>query len=416
MRALRAAKVTELEAVGVDAVSEARDLNDEEGSRFAALTAEIRTIDERIDALEAIEARTAAHAAKVVELGHQTPAVVTSEARTYGKGSRNSFFNDLHNARLNGDMDAAQRLHRHMAEERALVADGTPGNGAELLVPTYLTDPIVPNRFTSVLRGLATQDDLPAGVSQVIEPKITIADVAGDVAIGGTPAETDLGTLTVPSTVHTDAAGVTLPISLLQLSPIKFDEAIMRDLNLQLGLRLARRAIADVLGAGFETVSVSATTFSAVSSAMTAAELKVYKGRKQRANAVVVSADVWGWLLDQSDTTGRPLVSAVPGDWAQGLVANGNGVESGLVGRTRTGLPIYLEPLLDEADGKQRIVVGKFDDAIARQGDIFSRVVPLVNMAQTLQGYTYSSFISKRQDSSFVVIEGAGLDAIVAAG
>lgn len=406
LREQRAARYAELEALGADTENRAIDL-----SAVETISADIETLDARIAGLETITARSAAAATAATGLG----LVVTEgdENRTYRKGGDHSFFSDLVNRGT--DMEAAGRIQRHLVESRAGL-DGTAGHGAELMVPSFITDAIIEPQFAGVFLNLLTQDDLPEGVSSVLETKLGFgenADDEGKVKAAGTPTEMDVNTDVVEAKVYDKSVQATLPFFLLQRSAIKFDEAVATEIDRQLAVKHNRKAIAETLAAGYEKVTVAASengmTFAQFSTLLNQAEKKVLKGRKDRTEAIVMTADLWAWALDQNDATGRPLVHASAAPAVAAAVGTGLGV--GLVGTTRTGTPIFVEPYLD-SDAKQRIVVGRFSDIIARRSATYSRVVEGVSLAKVVQGYDYGSVATKRHTGSLVVIEGAGLNAL----
>lgn len=177
----RAAKEGEADALVASVESEGRSaLNDTE----AAALAEIRTAIQAIDAKRAelmtreAEEVAAAEARKNAEAMsaqlQTTPvtttrgaqpttttavggAVVRAEARTYSPLAERrdgvSFLRDVMNAQTRGDFRAAERLNRHMDEERVERADALAsierrdvGTGAfaGLTVPQYLTELVAP--------------------------------------------------------------------------------------------------------------------------------------------------------------------------------------------------------------------------------------------------------------------------------
>lgn len=150
MRESRAAKKADLDALLAKEAPE-----DGDAERADALIAEIREADERIKNYAEMAEREAAAVENKVETGAEAPvvrgsAVVTREERMYGAEQQKrgvSFVADVVNAQLRGDLDAAQRLQRHMQEERAEgveVRDVGTGAFTGLTVPQYLTDLVAP--------------------------------------------------------------------------------------------------------------------------------------------------------------------------------------------------------------------------------------------------------------------------------
>ena len=160
------AKVTAI----LDAVEaeDRTDLTPEETIEFDAARAELRTIDERIDALKAQEAdmselneRNEAAAEIRNELAHAEPTIkVVSEAKTYRDGGEFDFFADAINARDNAE--AAARIQRNRVE-MSVELRGTTGAFGGLVVPQYLVDQFAPvltsgRPFLSAVTNVALPD------------------------------------------------------------------------------------------------------------------------------------------------------------------------------------------------------------------------------------------------------------------
>lgn len=216
----RMAIADELEAIATD--PEARGLTSDADvvAKLAELRAERdgladdhRAACERLADLERDAAERAALRTTVTE----TPALrtatvqVKSEARTYTRHAERtegrSFIADLL-ARKEGDFDAAQRLARHMAEERAergaqieARAVGT-GAFAGLVVPQYLTDLVAPlARAGRPLADICAIKELPPTGMEVNISRITTGTSAAVQASQNTAvSETDMDDtlLTVP--------------------------------------------------------------------------------------------------------------------------------------------------------------------------------------------------------------------------
>ena len=90
-----------------------------------ARAAEIKDLDSKIEAAEALEARTAAikearAASGVAAFGS---AVIGREEMTYDKGNQNSFVRDMIAAQTRNDQSAWERLSRHQAEAAVELRD-----------------------------------------------------------------------------------------------------------------------------------------------------------------------------------------------------------------------------------------------------------------------------------------------------
>lgn len=207
----RAAAKAELDAVLAAPAAEGRDLNDGETAKFNEARTKVTSIDEARTALEARISELEAVEARNVEVATNTPkgvggAVIRSEARTYGDAKNprgGQFLRDVMNAHTRADFGAAQRLDRHMQEERveraeyiAGVESRDIGTGAfvGLTVPQYLTDLVAPKTrnlrpFADVCRHLP----LPVeGMTVNISRITTGTAVAAQSAELGAVQETDI--------------------------------------------------------------------------------------------------------------------------------------------------------------------------------------------------------------------------------
>lgn len=126
----RAKLQSKLDALLEAPTAEARALSDAEADKFESYADSIKKLDGQIEMLAANEAR----AEKAAEAAAKAaPAVVKSEAMTYDKDGRNSYFKDLATlavgaARMGGTNDdptaALDRLNTHMRElDRAASED-----------------------------------------------------------------------------------------------------------------------------------------------------------------------------------------------------------------------------------------------------------------------------------------------------
>lgn len=183
-------------------------LNDDEAAKLAEIRAALHELDGKRTELQAreaelvadAEARAAADAAAAAL--PTTPDVatrgapvggarVTSEERTYGPGAERrgvSFLRDVMNAQTRGDFHAAQRLERHMTEER--VERGAQLAGIEardvgtsafagLTVPQYLTDLVAPDvKAMRPFADICRSHPLPADGLTVNISRITTASGA----------------------------------------------------------------------------------------------------------------------------------------------------------------------------------------------------------------------------------------------
>ena len=238
MRESRAAKKADLDALLAKEAPE-----DGDAERADALIAEIREADERIKNYAEMAEREAAAVENKVETGAEAPvvrgsAVVTREERMYGAEQQKrgvSFVADVVNAQLRGDLDAAQRLQRHMQEERAEgveVRDVGTGAFTGLTVPQYLTDLVAPpKRAMRPVADLARKLALPAdgmtvNISRITTGTATAVQATENAAVQETDADDTLLTVNV----RTIAGQQDISVQALQRS-VGADAVIVADLQ-----------------------------------------------------------------------------------------------------------------------------------------------------------------------------------------
>lgn len=238
MRESRAAKKADLDALLAKEAPE-----DGDAERADALIAEIREADERIKNYAEMAEREAAAVENKVETGAEAPvvrgsAVVTREERMYGAEQQKrgvSFVADVVNAQLRGDLDAAQRLQRHMQEERAEgveVRDVGTGAFTGLTVPQYLPDLVAPpKRAMRPVADLARKLALPAdgmtvNISRITTGTATAVQATENAAVQETDADDTLLTVNV----RTIAGQQDISVQALQRS-VGADAVIVADLQ-----------------------------------------------------------------------------------------------------------------------------------------------------------------------------------------
>ena len=221
MREARAAKKAELDSLLAKETPEDADV-----TRADALLGEIKADDDRIAAYAEAQEREAAAIANKIETGAEETvvrgaAVVTREERTYHAGNDRTgaaFLSDVLRAQLNNDIEAQQRLGRHMSEERVergqylegRAATGT-ANFAGLVVPQYLTDLVAP--YAKAARPFADavrKHSLPASGMTVNLSRITTATSAAVQTQGTDVSETNIDDTILTVNVQTIAGSQTV--------------------------------------------------------------------------------------------------------------------------------------------------------------------------------------------------------------
>jgi HK97 family phage major capsid protein len=275
-RDARAQAQEKLDALLVAPTAEARALEDTEATEFEALSAEIDKLDKQIDGLVAAEKRTEAAALASLKLG--SPAVVTSEAMTYDKFGRDSYFRDMAalavSARRIGGMEtdpyaALERLQRHNAEVEAAARNDkdvaarlreirmtpaalleqrtnpntTDGTGGEFVPPLWLVAQYIPYmRPGRVFANRVRSFPLPPGTDTINLPKITTGSLTGiQSSQGGAVTSQDMVTGSVSATVNTIAGQEDISLQLLEQSPISMDGVVFEDLSRDYDLQLDKQ-------------------------------------------------------------------------------------------------------------------------------------------------------------------------------
>jgi HK97 family phage major capsid protein len=221
----RQAAKAELDAVLAAPTAEGRDLNDTESAAFTEARGKVTAADTDIAALEQRVAELEEIDKRAREVSANTPGSVAgairvkSEARTYNPGNDKRgtmFLRDVMRAHTQNDFGAAQRLDRHMAEERVERAAYMPGIEqrdvgtsafAGLTVPQYLTDWVAPKirnkrPFLDICRKL---DLPPEGMTVNISRITTGTAVAAQSAEAAAVQETDIDDTLLTVNVRTVA-------------------------------------------------------------------------------------------------------------------------------------------------------------------------------------------------------------------
>lgn len=443
IRSLIAAALTErdaaqdaLDAIIASAESENRsELSADEATRFDAARAELRSIDERIEGLQAreadlvdIEARRDAAAATRAEAG--VPAVqVVREERTYRPDGDHDFFRDAVGAVFDRDIAAAGRLSR--AREEALSEyRSTTGNFGGLVVPQYLT-----SQFAQVL---VSGRPFLSNITQVALPADGMNLTIPRGATGTSVAAQETQNTGVSNQTYT-TSDLVVPVRTFSGQQVVSRQSIDRgtgiadillgDLYQQYATKTNVSAIGgDGSGGGhygvLNTTSVQTAAWTGTTGASLVASLhnalgKVNSSRFAAADLIVMHPRRWAWLCAQSDTAGRPLVQIDgPGYNAQG---NGAAAGYGQVGSvagvsvvTDAGVPINLGASTDE----DRIIVTRradnlfMEDAGAPVGLQLEEVLA-DQLSVRMVAFGYSAFTAGRYPVASCVLQGTGFKQVL---
>ena len=362
MREARAAKKAELDAILAKETPEEGDV-----ARADALLDEIKSDDARIAAYAETVERQAAAMANKEETGIDEPvvrgsAVVTREERTYHDGNDRSgalFLQDVLRAQFSNDIEAQQRLGRHMSEERVergeylegRAATGT-ANFAGLVVPQYLTDMVAP--YAKAARPFADavrSHDLPAAGMTVNISRITTATSAAVQTQGTDVSETNIDDTLLTVSVQTIAGSQTVTRQAIERGTSVLDtvlEDLVTSYHSQLDYELLNQATN-----GLATVATGITWTD--NTDPTAVELwpKIWQGnaavevalKNQSAGDVIVVMHPrrWAWI-NAALSSSSPLLAQVgsPAGVNAGGADFGARYGSGFRG-TIGGLPVVVD-------------------------------------------------------------------------
>lgn len=441
--AQRDGDVAEMESILATAETEQRsELTEDEDHRFAELREAITDHNDAIAEMESrlqegdtivsesIEAREAA-----IEETDATEARISikSEAMTYRQGGQHSYFKDLAMAQAPGiwDGEARARLARH-ADETAIELrtnmSRTDGQGGEFVPPLWLLNQYIAlARAGRVTADLASKMDLPAGTDSINLPKISGGSTVTATTDNSVASNTDMTTATVTAPVNTYAGQQVFALSLLEQSPINFDQVVFADL-IAAHAQAIGSAVVGGAGTGgahegiltntaVNSVTYTATTPTAtgVYTAIAQAISQVARQRYLPATGVVMNPQRWYWFVSQTDSNGRPFV--VPNG---GAPFNAAGVQDeaaaqGAVG-TIAGVPVFLDPNIGTtySTNQDRVIVARFSDLALFEGAAKTRVLfeTDANTLQVrLQVYNYSAFTSRRYSNAISVCSGTGFAA-----
>ena len=303
------------------------------------------------------------------------------EPLTYHEHSQFSFFRDLIRAQTMHDEEAQARLDQHGREMRVeeqsraarpmtTLADGSDieyrqtrvdsnlGTGGEFTIPLWLIDKFATaGRAGRPFGDLLQPMVLPAGVSSIHVPRITIGSTVGNQQFDGaaTPGG-DPVTADTNSNVVTIAGEVLVSQQLMDLSPIGLDAAWFLDLqrayNRQLEFQLlygsagnsGAQSPGQLLGvgniSGINSVNGSTgTTIATLWPLMGQIAAAIGNNRFLPPEVYLFAPRRWFWIASSVDNSSRPIASPGAGPRMSDLAAAGGTLPFGPV----HGVPVYLD-------------------------------------------------------------------------
>lgn len=439
----RSAAKAELDAILVAPTAEARDLNDDEASKFADVKSKIGAADTDIDALNARIAELAAIEARQHEAAAVAPkggAKVTSEARTYSPEAERqegrSFFVDL--VAQTSDPDAADRVRRHVAEERverrgyvqgALERrDVGTGAFAGLTVPQYLVDLAAPvRRALKPTADLANQWALPAQGMTVEISRITTGSAAAAQATENSGVqETDMDDTLLSVPVRTIAGQQDVSIQALRRST-GVDRIVLQDLisahDTNLGFQVINSDSTSGTHRGvLQTSGIVAVTYTSGSPTAAATYPQLFNLISQVQSGVfmgishfVMHPRRWNWLASQVGTNFPFLQLAQNAPQVAGQVTSR--AYGGVVGNI-AGVDVVVDaniPTNLGAGTNQDIIIGVTQEELHLWTDpnaplfIEAPQVGAGNLTVKYVVYSFSAFTAGRYPGAHGTIGGTGL-------
>lgn len=413
-------------------------LNEDETTRFAEARDAIQTIDtdelpplqEREAELAASEEARQAAEALATRIGGPAPARtevsvrVGNEPDTYREGGGHSFVVDLFRAQVTPGVDraGAERLARHQEQAEVEGRATLSGSFAGLIPPVYLLDEFAPimragRPFSNAIRQLPLPAD---GLSFVIPRGTTGTKTDSQTAEGTTVEEQDYAATDLTFGLRTIAGSQSVSRQALERGQ-NIDRIIFADLAEDYAVRLNAKNIAATLA----QAQVNTVSYTSASPKVGELYLKLADAIQQINTTRFVPATVifmhprrWGWLTGQTDSEGRPLITAKEASNPVGL---GTAAEYGQVVGELPGLGV---PVITDASIPTNLGTGTDEDVVivARASDLLlweeDNGMPRELTFEQPQGkkllvdliaYGYSAFTAGRYPKGIAKITGTGL-------
>lgn len=351
--------LTEHESGEVKSAMEAHENAERAVSEARGNVKQLKDAKEREDANDrALAERSIDSKSEAVKPAYDRVARVGSEERTYHKGNTHgggSFIRDVVAQHLYRDLEAEQRLMRHMQEERVergqyLTRAAGTGAFAGLTVPQYLTDMYAP--AVAARRPFAdamTKLPLPAnGMTVNISRVTTATSVALQSSENSAVSETNIDDTLLTENVQTAAGQQTLSRQALDRGT-GIEDVVMMDLQ----RRYATTLDSTIINQATTGLLAVATDVAYTDASPTGAELypKILAAASGSEAALLGQADPdvvvmhsrrWYWLSSQMTST-WPLIAN------QGIPTQAGGVNyaerygSGFRGLLPNGMAVVVD-------------------------------------------------------------------------
>jgi HK97 family phage major capsid protein len=461
------------EAFAKPILEEKRDMTDDEKAARKELRRTVKTLDDRIDEIQAEEKRQEELAAARQAAG-TVDVHVNSEPRTYGEGSPNSYIADLcysawtthpqaraaaarldrHAQEVAGEMrdpnsaegkrarktvaewaregsnrdsvkDAVERAATFQAPERRTGMDTTSGSGGSFVTPQYFVSDYAPYRqYGRAFADASHKLPLPDYGMTIYLPHVTAAAGVGAQSSqnsGITETDPTAGYLSVALT--TNAGEVTVSQQLLDragpnfaFDTMVFDQ-LTRAYNLTLDVYVATQALAN---ANSVTTSYSSFAWQTLAQKIAGGKsnIETTAGTVMRATHIWAQPSTWNFATAQVDaaTNGTTRAAAVPtyaGPYNAWAAGNPSGAPEGDTGYRMFGLPVFTDANIPvDGSSHNQIVVTNQDEIWFWEGDLVTRAIPQTfaqNLSVLLQVYAYVGCIARYQ-SAVQTVSGSALN------
>ncbi len=386
--------------------------------------------DEEYDRLSSIRIPTRAGRELDQERATMTTSNTTARLREEYNVERDrtgerSYFRDLFQATQGGDVNARARIEQFQAEERAVSSSGFAG----LVVPQYLVDQaaLIARTGRPVAESVQHLPIPDQGATFQVPQGTTGASAAVQASENSAVSSTDevWGNIAVP--VATIAGQQDVSRQSLERGTPGLDSLVYQDL---IGAYFAAQEAQVLSGSGSSgqmlgilntsgvnqatafTAAVTATTFQTKVAGQVSA---VASNRLQSPTHIAMHPRRWAWLLSQTDSSGRPLVTAEL-NGPTNAVSVGDGAHAyGVTDSYFQGLRVVVSAQLPTAVGtgpEDQVIVYRASDLLLWQdGDGTPREL---RFEQTLGGsltvklvaYGYSAFTAARFPKAVGVVGG----------
>ena len=374
------------------------------------------------------------HETRTSSDGHVT---ISYEPLTYERHAPYSYVQDLVRSKLLQDAGAGERLQRHREEMdvelRAMSRTDTTSVG-EFVPPLWLVDEygkaLRPGR---VLANLCTNLPLPGGTDSINIPTLAAGTGQGtttapQTADNATLSNQDMISNTVNAPVRTIGGYVDVALQVVEQSPVGggFDQVVFADLSADIDKQLDQQIIAGTASSGqlqgilgltgitSLTYTQATPTFATQYPVLIQQKSNIEKTRFANCEAFALHPSRWNWLLSSLDSSNRPVVEPTGAGPYNPIAISTTTNAQGAVG-TIGGLPVYssasIPTNLGGGTNEDRIIAGKFSDALLYEGDLRVSVHPdalASSMGLRLRAYKYVAFAPGRYPKAFAIATGTG--------